>query len=46
MNLERIVADLVERVERRYYGKYRGTVVDNQDPAKNNDITGCHLPRG
>ncbi len=34
MNLERIVADLVERVERRYYGKYRGTVVDNQDPAK------------
>ncbi|MER2623289.1 MAG: phage baseplate assembly protein V [Accumulibacter sp.] len=34
MNLERIVADLVERVEHRYYGKYRGTVVDNQDPAK------------
>jgi uncharacterized protein involved in type VI secretion and phage assembly len=34
MNLERIVADLVERVEHRYYGKYRGTVVDNQDPAR------------
>ncbi len=34
MNLERIVANLVERVEHRYYGKYRGTVVDNQDPAK------------
>jgi uncharacterized protein involved in type VI secretion and phage assembly len=34
MNLERIVADLVERVERRYFGKYRGTVVDNQDPSK------------
>ena len=34
MNLERIVADLVEKVERRYFGKYRGTVVDNQDPSK------------
>jgi uncharacterized protein involved in type VI secretion and phage assembly len=34
MNLERIVADLVERVQHRFYGKYRGTVVDNQDPAK------------
>lgn len=34
MNLERIVADLVERVQHRFYGKYRGIVVDNQDPAK------------
>jgi uncharacterized protein involved in type VI secretion and phage assembly len=34
MNLERIVADLVERIEHRFYGKYRGIVVDNQDPAK------------
>src|SRR2546427_5608087 len=34
MNLERIVANLVEKIERRFYGKYRGTVVDNQDPAK------------
>jgi uncharacterized protein involved in type VI secretion and phage assembly len=34
MNLERIVADLVEKVEHRFYGKYRGIVVDNQDPAK------------
>jgi uncharacterized protein involved in type VI secretion and phage assembly len=25
---------LVEKVERRFYGKYRGFVVDNQDPAK------------
>ena len=33
-NLERIVANLVEKTERRFYGKYRGTVVDNQDPAK------------
>jgi len=34
MDLERIVADLVEKIERRFYGKYRGIVVDNQDPAK------------
>jgi hypothetical protein len=33
MQLERVVADLVERIERRYYGKYRGFVVDNDDPA-------------
>lgn len=33
MELERIVAGLVEKVERRYYGKYRGFVVDNEDPA-------------
>lgn len=31
--LERIVAGLVERVERRFHGKYRGFVVDNEDPA-------------
>jgi len=34
LGLERIVANLVERIERRFYGKYRGIVVDNQDPAK------------
>ncbi len=34
MELERIVAGLVEKVERRYFGKYRGFVVDNEDPAK------------
>lgn len=34
MDLERVVADLVERVERRFYGKHRGFVVDNQDPSK------------
>lgn len=33
MNLESAVADLMERAERRFYGKYRGTVVDNEDPA-------------
>jgi len=34
VGLERIVADLVDRVERRFYGKYRGVVVDNQDPSR------------
>jgi uncharacterized protein involved in type VI secretion and phage assembly len=34
MGLERIVADLIEKIEHRFYGKYRGIVVDNQDPAK------------
>lgn len=34
MTLERIVADLVDSVERRYYGKYRGIVVDNEDPTR------------
>jgi uncharacterized protein involved in type VI secretion and phage assembly len=34
MKLERIVADLIEKIEHRFYGKYRGIVVDNQDPAK------------
>lgn len=32
MPLERIVARLVDKVEHRYYGKYRGIVVDNADP--------------
>ena len=34
MSLEKIVANLVEKVERRFYGKYRGFVVDNADPEK------------
>jgi uncharacterized protein involved in type VI secretion and phage assembly len=34
MTLERVVARLAERVERQYYGKYRGFVVDNKDPAQ------------
>ncbi len=29
---EEILARLVERVEGRFYGKYRGTVTDNADP--------------
>jgi uncharacterized protein involved in type VI secretion and phage assembly len=32
MDLERIVANLVQKVERRFYGKYRGFVADNADP--------------
>ncbi len=34
MNLEKIVANLVQKVEHRFYGKYRGFVVDNADPEK------------
>jgi hypothetical protein len=32
--LERVVAMLVERIERRFFGKYRGSVVDNEDPLR------------
>jgi uncharacterized protein involved in type VI secretion and phage assembly len=32
VNLEKIVANLVQKVERCFYGKYRGLVVDNADP--------------
>jgi uncharacterized protein involved in type VI secretion and phage assembly len=31
-NGDRIVARLIERVEGRYFGKYRGQVTDNNDP--------------
>ncbi len=31
MSLEKVVADLVQKIERRFYGKYRGFVVDNDD---------------
>ncbi len=34
MDLESVVARLAEQVERRFYGKYRGLVVDNADPEK------------
>lgn len=33
-SLERVVAGIVERIEHRFHGKYRGFVVDNEDPAK------------
>ena len=32
MELENVVARLAQQVERRYYGKYRGFVVNNADP--------------
>ena len=32
MDVEKAVANLAQRVERRFYGKYRGLVVDNHDP--------------
>lgn len=32
MTLEKIVSNLVQKVEHRFYGKYRGIVVDNADP--------------
>ncbi len=32
MELEHVVARLTEQVERRFFGKYRGFVVDNADP--------------
>lgn len=32
VTLEQTVARLVEKIERRFYGKYRGVVVDNADP--------------
>jgi uncharacterized protein involved in type VI secretion and phage assembly len=32
MSLERVVATLAQKVEHRFYGKYRGFVVDNTDP--------------
>ncbi len=31
-DVEELLARLIERVESRYYGKYRGEVVDNDDP--------------
>jgi uncharacterized protein involved in type VI secretion and phage assembly len=34
MELERAVAGLLEKTERRFYGKYRAVVVDNKDPAR------------
>jgi hypothetical protein len=34
VNLEKVVANLVHKVERRFYGKYRGFVVNNDDPKR------------
>jgi uncharacterized protein involved in type VI secretion and phage assembly len=50
---ERIVADLVQRVESQYYGKYRGIVVDTRDPeqlgrlrARVPSVLGRDIPTG
>lgn len=32
MDIENIVTDLITKIEKRFYGKYRGIVVDNEDP--------------
>jgi type VI secretion system (T6SS) baseplate-like injector VgrG len=32
MSSEKLIANLTQKVDGRYYGKYRGLVVDNQDP--------------
>jgi hypothetical protein len=34
LSLERVVSNLVQKVEHRFLGKYRGFVVDNLDPEK------------
>ena len=39
MELEKIVADLMQKVERRFYGKYRGFVVNNMDPKRLGRLT-------
>jgi len=39
VELEKVVADLIQRVERRFYGKYRGFVVNNMDPKRLGRLT-------
>ena len=39
MDLEKVVADLMQKVERRFYGKYRGFVVNNLDPKRLGRLT-------
>ena len=34
MDLEKIIADLMQKLERRFYGKYRGFVVNAEDPKR------------
>ena len=34
MNLEKAISHLIEKVERRFHGKFRGFVVDNVDPER------------
>jgi len=37
--LEKIVANLIQKIEQRFYGKYRGIVVDNADPEQLGRLT-------
>jgi uncharacterized protein involved in type VI secretion and phage assembly len=39
VELEKVVADLMQKVERRFYGKYRGFVVNNLDPKRLGRLT-------
>jgi hypothetical protein len=39
VELEKVVADLMQKVERRFYGKYRGFVVNNLDPRRLGRLT-------
>jgi uncharacterized protein involved in type VI secretion and phage assembly len=39
VELEKVVADLMQKVERRFYGKYRGFVVNNMDPKRLGRVT-------
>jgi Type VI secretion system/phage-baseplate injector OB domain len=39
VELEKVVADLMQKVERRFYGKYRGFVVNNMDPKRLGRLT-------
>ncbi len=34
MQLDKVVANLIQKVEQRFYGKHRGFVVENDDPEK------------
>jgi uncharacterized protein involved in type VI secretion and phage assembly len=34
VTVEQVVADLVQRMDHRFFGKYRGLVVDNADPER------------
>jgi hypothetical protein len=39
VEFEKVVADLMRKVERRFYGKYRGFVVNNMDPKRLGRLT-------
>jgi Type VI secretion system/phage-baseplate injector OB domain len=39
VDLEKVVADLMQKVERRFHGKYRGFVVNNMDPKRLGRLT-------